>query len=342
MTNEPIVQLKNVTRTFGDVIAVDNLSLTLNAGEILVFLGQSGCGKTTTLRLIAGLEKPDHGEIRINNEQVAGGNRWIPPEHRHIGMVFQDYALFPHITIAENIAFGLKGKRKEKSRRIKDMLELVDLEGYGQRMPHELSGGQQQRVALARALAPAPDILLLDEPFSNLDTALRSQVRAEIRQILRKTQTTAIFVTHDQEEALSISDKVAVMVAGQAVQIAAPQTIYNTPVNRELAHFIGEASFIPAEARGKEAACVLGTVQLQTEIRGRVDLLIRPEMIQLTDDGIPARIIWQEYYGHSQRIGLQLEDGTRLTARASSTVPRLRGYTVKITIDRPVHAFSAL
>ena len=211
---------KNLTKLYDDVCAVEDVTLKVKPSEFLTILGPSGCGKTTTLRLLAGFESPTEGSIQIGGNVVADDRHFVPAEHRNIGMVFQDYALFPHVNVADNVGFGLRGRNKDNERQVKQMLSMVGLSEYANRMPHELSGGQQQRVALARALAPNPDILLLDEPFSNLDTALRAQVRADVRKVLRETETTAIFVTHDQEEALSLSDEVAVIFDGRLVQVA--------------------------------------------------------------------------------------------------------------------------
>jgi len=248
----PIIQLTDISKRYGDVNAVDHISLAVAQGEILVLLGPSGCGKTTTLRLIAGLERPDSGEVLLNGAVVAG-KRWVEPENRHIGLVFQDYALFPHLSVEANVNFGLRGwSRGDKSTRVNKLLDLVGLPNLGKRMPHELSGGQQQRVALARALAPKPDVILLDEPFSNLDAALRTQVRMEVRDILKETGTTAVFVTHDQEEALSLSDQVAVMFDGLIAQFGPPQQVYVHPSSPEVAAFVGEANFIPGEAHQTE------------------------------------------------------------------------------------------
>lgn len=334
-----------ISKTFDDVLAADSVDLQIQAGQFLTLLGPSGCGKTTTLRLIAGFERPDSGDIYINEQLVADKTTFLPPEKRRVGMVFQDYALFPHLNSGDNIGFGLSGSQRDKSQRISEMLELVGLDGIGKRMPYELSGGQQQRVALARALAPQPELILLDEPFSNLDTALRAQVRAEVRTILRQTGMSAVFVTHDQEEALSLSDLVAVMFDGHIAQIDSPQRLYRNPVSREVGAFVGEANFLPAEARGMAAACVLGDVPLQSARDGTVELLIRPENLLLTgeyglpDTAVNARILWREFYGHDQRVGLELADGTRLVARASASLVYQRGETVQVGVIDPVLAF---
>ncbi len=335
------LQVDNITKRFGAVEAVHEFSLHANEGEFITLLGPSGCGKTTILRLLAGFEQADTGTIRIGDTVVANKDTFLRAEKRHVGMVFQDYALFPHLNVQDNVAFGLNGSKKDKSKRAEEMLFLVGLAGYGERMPYELSGGQQQRVALARALAPQPDILLLDEPFSNLDAALRVQVRAEVRAILRKAGTTTIFVTHDQEEALSLSDKVAVIFDGELHQVGTPFELYTRPATRQVAAFVGEANFLKANAKGSVAETVLGTVRLLSPKEGEIEVLIRPDMLHLlpTDEGTPASVLWHEYYGHNQRIGLQLVDGTELIARADSQIMYKVGQSIRVSVYAPLLAF---
>lgn len=237
----PVIELKNISKTYHGTTkpALKDLSLSINQGEILTLLGPSGCGKTTTLRLIAGFERPDKGTILLNNRTIVSQNTWIPPEKRGIGMVFQDYALFPHLNVEDNIAFNLKDKSKAF-----EMLELVGLKGYNRHLPSELSGGQQQRVALARALASNPKVILLDEPFSNLDADLRIQMRLEVVQIIKETNTTAIFVTHDQKDALAISDRIAVLNNGTLEQLGTPREIYQYPHTRFVAEFVGQSNIL--------------------------------------------------------------------------------------------------
>lgn len=333
------LKVGGLVKRYGAMTAVDGISFDLNTGDILALLGASGCGKTTTLRLIAGLETPDDGEIWLGERRVSGAGDWIQPEDRRVGMVFQDYALFPHLSVSANISFGLKHYHGDKNARVADMLRVVGLVGLEKRMPHQLSGGQQQRVALARALAPQPNILLLDEPFSNLDAALRAQVRAEIRAILREANVTSIFVTHDQEEALSLADKVAVMREGRILQFGTPHEIYSYPASREVAQFVGEANFIPAQAEGMIAKSVLGELNLLKPMNGAVSLLIRPEAVQISENGVSVQVIWSEFYGHDQRIGVMLADGTRLIIRTDSYVVYPQGETILITINRPVLAY---
>lgn len=309
------IRCEGLSKRFGEVQAVTSLNLTLHSGQFLALLGPSGCGKTTTLRLLAGFETADGGEIEIAGQMVNATKLHVPPEKRSIGMVFQEYALFPHMTVAENIAYGLP-KRSDKTGRVQEVLDLIGLPDIDQRMPHELSGGQQQRVALARALAPKPALILLDEPFSNLDAGLRTQVRAEVRRILRQAQATAIFVTHDQEEALSLSDEVAVMVEGRIKQIDTPSKLYRRPATREVATFLGNANFLTGQARDGQVVCELGQLTTSSIHNGSVEVMLRPEDLSLipSEAGI-AEIIDREYFGHDQLIQLQLASGTRLQSR---------------------------
>lgn len=333
-----ILELRGVNRVFGEVVAARDVTLDVRAGQFVTLLGPSGCGKTTTLRLIAGFETPDNGTISINGRIVSGNGVDLPPEERRIGMVFQEYALFPHLSVGENIGFGVRGGKAEKAARTAAMLELVGLPGLESRMPHELSGGQQQRIALARALAPQPDIVLLDEPFSNLDAALRAQVRTEVRAILKQANTTCIFVTHDQEEAFSLSDQVAVMFDGRIVQTAPPRELYRRPASREVAAFVGESNFIDGTASGDTVDTILGRLALERTAHGAVTVLLRPEMIALAETGaVEGRVVWHEFYGHDQRIGLALNDGTTLVARADSTCAVETGARVGIRVTAPVY-----
>ena len=349
----PIITLNNISKAYGDVTAVDHVSLEVIRGEIVVLLGPSGCGKTTTLRVIAGLEQPDSGEVLLNGEVVAG-KRWVEPEKRQIGLVFQDYALFPHLTVEANVNFGLRGWSKgDKAQRVNTLLDLVGLPNLGKRMPHELSGGQQQRVALARALAPKPDVILLDEPFSNLDAALRTQVRMEVRDILKETGTSAVFVTHDQEEALSLSDQVAVMFDGKVAQFGPPQQVYVHPQTPRVAAFVGEANFLPGQATGHTAASPLGQVHLDDEAHGPVNLMIRPEWLRLSaqgksgtngaaDTATAATVTRIEFFGHDQRVHLQLDDAATIgtvIARLDSAAEFTLGDRVLVTVAGPAQPF---
>jgi iron(III) transport system ATP-binding protein len=308
-----MVRLSGVSRSYGPVRAVKDLGLAVTRGEILALLGPSGCGKTTTLRLIAGFEPPDSGTVEVGGRTVAGPGTNVPPEKRRVGMVFQDYALFPHLSVEQNVSYGLP---KGKKGRVDEVLALTHLEGLGDRMPHELSGGQQQRVALARALAPEPAVVLLDEPFSNLDASLRIRVRSEMREILRDAGATAVFVTHDQEEALSLADEIAVMMRGTLVQTAPPEKLYHRPATREVAGFVGDANFLPGTVEDGHVRCELGTIPILGDGEGEVEVMLRPEALVLR--ALPngqATVENREFYGHDQLLKLRLDSGRMLRAR---------------------------
>jgi iron(III) transport system ATP-binding protein len=333
------VRCQGLSKNFGPVCAVEGINLALPQGRFLALLGPSGCGKTTTLRLLAGFEPADSGEIEIGGRLVSGPGRHVPPEQRSVGMVFQEYALFPHLNVADNIGYGIP-KGVDKKKRITEMLELVGLADIGGRMPHELSGGQQQRIALARALAPQPTLILLDEPFSNLDAALRQSVREEVRQILRQAEATAIFVTHDQEEALSLADEVAVMIQGAILQVASPQQLYLRPARHEVAAFVGEANFLRGNADGAQATCALGSLPLVGSAQGLVELLIRPEMVLVQPDPAgPARVERVNFFGHDQLIQVSFSDGLCLQARTRPRLDLSPGTPVQVSVDGPVVAF---
>jgi iron(III) transport system ATP-binding protein len=289
-TADPVLELDGVSKRYGDEPVIDELSLSVREGEILTLLGPSGCGKTTTLRLIAGLDRPDAGTIRLNGDPVSGDGAFVAPEQRGVGVVFQEFALFPHLTAAENVAFGLKELSSEETdARVRELLDLVGLEAQADSYPDELSGGQQQRVALARSLAPEPAILLLDEPFSNLDVDLRVAMREEVRDIIKKAGVTAVSVTHDQEEAMSISDRVAVVNDGRIEQIGEPEAVFQHPESRFVAGFLGYASFIPGRVDGDVVRTDVGDVP-RTQIHGLVpeydhtdiDILVRPDDVRAT------------------------------------------------------------
>lgn len=336
---EPMVRISGVSKSYGPVKAVRDLSLELEPGRILALLGPSGCGKTTTLRLLAGFEQPESGKIEIGGRTVAGGNTFVPAEKRKVGMVFQDYALFPHLTVEQNVAYGLP-RNKRRNGRVEEVLRITHLDGLGDRMPHELSGGQQQRVALARALAPEPAVVLLDEPFSNLDATLRVRVRTEMREILKQARATAIFVTHDQEEALSLADEVAVVLDGSIMQTAAPEDLYLHPANREVAKFVGKANFIPGTAEGGRIQCVLGDIPAEGIEDGEVEVMLRPEslLLRALPDG-NATIVGREFYGHDQQIELRLDSGETLYSRLVGRQEFAAGERVSIGVWSPVVVF---
>ena len=327
-SNGIALRCSGVSKVFDDAVALHGFDLALASGTLMALLGPSGCGKTTALRVMAGFETPSAGEVWVGDRKVAGGGEWVPPEKRRIGMVFQDWALFPHLDVWHNIAFGLDGDPD----RVSDVIDMMDLNGYERRMPHELSGGQQQRVALARALAPSPEVILLDEPFSNLDATLRASVRAEVAQVLHDVKATAIFVTHDQEEALAMADEIAVMVGGRVLQVGSPHDVYGAPASMEVASLVGEANFIRAVVHANEASSALGTIAAPGVPDGDAEVLVRPEAIELVFDELgDAHIIRTEFYGHDQLVSAKLGDGSVVEARLLGPHPELR-------VDAPVRA----
>lgn len=342
--SQAAIVLRQLCKDYGKTAAVKDASMSVAPGALVAFLGPSGCGKSTTLRLIAGLERPDKGEIRINGDVVAGAGHWVEPEARRVGMIFQDYALFPHLTVQDNIGYGLRAYNKaERARRAQALMDLTALDGMAARYPHQLSGGQQQRVALARALAPQPTLLLMDEPFSNLDASLRVQMREEVRTLVKRLGTTTVLVTHDQQEAFSLADVVVVMLEGRFVQIGAPLEIYLHPVNRTVAAFVGEANFLPGVACGATAESVLGTLPLVTPYRGPVDLLIRPEAIEPTLDAQGVGCIEETVFlGHDQQLRVRLRDGSQLLVRARPHPDWVVGAPVRLNVPNPVLAYPQL
>ncbi|WP_227357447.1 ABC transporter ATP-binding protein [Haladaptatus salinisoli] len=312
-TRSPILRLHEVTKTYGEERAVRDLSVTVYEGEVLTLLGPSGCGKTTTLRLLAGLDRPTSGTIYLGESCIASDETFVPAEKRGIGLVFQDFALFPHLTIAENIGFGLHNLDTDaKERRINDLLDLINLPEFHDRMPDQLSGGQQQRVALARALAPKPTILLLDEPFSNLDVRLRIDMREEIRRILKTTGVTAISVTHDQEEALSIGDRVAVMNNGNVEQIDRPEAVFQHPQSRFIAEFLGQANFLSGRVHNMHVETGVGVIEtnrIDGHQNGAIDILVRPDdlrAIPTNEEDADGYIIHRQYSGTAFIYRIQL------------------------------------
>ncbi len=332
-----LVTLSRVSKRYSPEAApaVDRLSLTVGRGQILALLGPSGCGKTTTLRLIAGLETPDEGTVTIAGRVVADARRGlcVPPEERGVGVVFQDYALFPHLTVADNVGFGLAGRpREERRARVRTVLDLVGLTDLADRYPHELSGGQQQRVAVARALAPAPAVVLLDEPFSNLDADLRAQMRDEVEKVLRSTGTTAIFVTHDQEEAFTIADRVGVLNAGRLEQLDAPETIYHQPATPFVAEFVGAADFIPGLVTSEGIVTELGVFSnLEGHEPGdKVRVMIRPDDVTFVPAADGEAVIVRRYFRGSENLYcLALPSGHRVHSSQPSAAVHAVGTRVR-------------
>lgn len=350
----PWLVVQDLSLHYGNKAVVEGLSFSLPQGAIACLLGPSGCGKTSVLRAIAGFEPLSGGRIALDGRTLSEPARVLPPEQRRIGMVFQDYALFPHLTVAQNVGFGLKG-RPDAARRVSEMLETVGLAHAGNRYPHELSGGQQQRVALARALAPQPAVLLLDEPFSNLDVALRERLAAEVRDILKATQTTAVLVTHDQHEAFAMADVVGVLADGRLQQWDTAYSLYHQPANRRVANFVGQGAFVPATVLDAHH------MRLQLQLGGqggttwptdeplafppgtRVDVLLRPDDV-IHDDAseLKARVVHKAFKGAEFLYTLALADGTEVLSMVPSHHDHAMGEAIGIRLDMShVVAFEA-
>ncbi|NES22118.1 MAG: ABC transporter ATP-binding protein [Symploca sp. SIO3E6] len=353
MKQPAILHLEGITKQYeqANTLAVANVSLTLRQGDLLGLVGPSGCGKTTLLRIVAGFERPQSGMVELAGRPVAGPGYWVPPEQRDTGMVFQDYALFPHLNVLDNVAFGLKNRQGRNSRASvqetsKEAIALVGLAGLEKRYPHELSGGQQQRVALARALAPKPALILLDEPLSNLDVQVRLRLRQEVRAILKEIGTSAIFVTHDQEEALSISDQVGVMCSGHLEQLGTPEEIYSQPASRFVAEFVTQANFIPARRQGQFWETEVGSFEVlwsnshtQSPIEvipDAAELMLREENVILNpDDQAPIVIKDRHFLGREYRYCMQTPSGKKLHARTTLSTQLPVGKRVRLSVANP-------
>jgi iron(III) transport system ATP-binding protein len=331
------LRVSGLRKSYGPVRALDGVDLAVHSGDLVAVLGPSGCGKTTLLRCVAGFERADAGEVLVAGRPVTG----LPPERRRIAVVPQEGALFPHLSVLENVAYGL-ARPARRAGRAEQVLELVGLAGLGDRMPHQLSGGQQQRVAVARALAPRPPIVLLDEPFSALDAALRAELRRDVRAALRADGATAVLVTHDQGEALSMADQVAVMRDGRIVQYGPPGDVYGEPADAWVAGFVGEAVWLTAEVSAGRAVTALGEVPVTGAVTaGPARVLVRPEQVALDPDGVPATVVRRDFHGHDALLTLRLADGTEVAARVLDRAGRevAPGDRTGLRVTSPARAF---
>jgi iron(III) transport system ATP-binding protein len=330
------LEVRAMSRRYGTLTAVRDVSLRAGAGEILCLLGSSGCGKSTLLRLIAGLEIPDGGSISLDGVTLSGPDDFMPPERRGIGLVFQDYALFPHLSLLDNVSFGLRGERAARHAAARAALARVRLEDRAGSFPHMLSGGEQQRVALARALAPRPRLLLMDEPFSNLDRGLRESVRTETLAILREEGITAIVVTHDPEEALRIADRIVLMRAGEVEQDATPETLYRSPASLYAARFFSELIELSGTVAGGRIKTPLGSFAAQGMAEGSgASIALRPHDVRPSASGTAARLLEKIFLGPVQQLRLAV-DGLEapLLLQAHEPCIAMPGETVHLTVDR--------
>ena len=348
MKNLPALELRNVSHSFGGVDVLQDINLHVAHGSITALLGPSGGGKTTLLRIIAGLEHPQLGSVSINGTVVADGKTWVPAHERGVALVPQEGALFPHLSVAENVSFGLKKRRSpEVAARVSEMLELVGLPKSGNLRPSELSGGMQQRVALARALATRPTVVLLDEPFSALDAGLRESLRDQVVEILHAAHATAVWVTHDQDEALSTADSVAVLLHGKIAQLSDPIGVYRTPQSPEVAHFIGETVSFPGTVINTENTVEtrFGRIGLLAPHNpGPVSVLIRPEQFELVSaehsgTQVVGTVIATRYFGHDGTVEVQLPDEVIVTVRLHARLLPDVGTSVGIIVNGQVLAF---
>ena len=329
--------VKDLTKAFTATPVLTGLDLHVPSGSLTALLGPSGCGKTTLLRLIAGFDDPDAGTVTLGDRVVAGAGRSVPARRRGIGFVPQEGGLFPHLSVAANISFGLPRRSRRDGGRVRELLALVGLSPeLADRSPHQLSGGQQQRVALARALAPETSLVLLDEPFSSLDAALREETRLAVADALRTTGATAVLVTHDQAEALSMADQVAVLRGGRLVQLTDPRTLYRHPRDLDVATFVGEAVVLDADIHDGVATCALGSMPLERSCPdGRARVVLRPEQLRLsapTATGPRARVRSVDFYGHDSRVWLDLPSGVTVSARLEGTDIPAAGDDVTVTV----------
>lgn len=351
--NAPALDVTGLAKSFGGHQVLHGVDLTVAAGTITAVVGASGCGKTTLLRLVAGFESPDAGTISIVGNQVASPGRCMPAHRRDVGYVAQDGALFPHLTVGQNIAYGLRGSARSSQSRVAELLATVSLdESHARRRPHELSGGQQQRVALARALARRPALMLLDEPFSALDTGLRAVTRKAVASLLTEAGVTTLLVTHDQEEALSIADQVAVMRAGRFTKIGTPQEVYRNPEDRFTAEFLGDCVLLPCTVTGRTAECALGVLPVrQAPGDGHATLMLRPEQLAaaaisdhhdaVTGPGV-GTVLTSEFRGHDVMLTVDLGNGSGpITVRQHSVQPLEVDAKVRLTVNGSAVVFDS-
>jgi iron(III) transport system ATP-binding protein len=335
------IEVSAVSVSFGGVRAVAGASASVGRGELVAMLGPSGSGKTTLLRTIAGFEEPDAGSIRIDGREVVGPHTWVEPEHRRVGMVFQHGALFPHLSAGANVAFGATS-----AVRAGEMLRLVGLAGRASALPHELSGGERQRVALARALATDPAVVLLDEPFASLDPALRDSLRSEVVRILRAAGASALLVTHDQAEALSLADRLVVLRDGRVEQVGTPDDVYLRPRTRWVAEFVGEADVLPGRAAAGIVECELGRFEAPRVAEGEVDVVVRPEHVELGPPATPnghleAVVLDHRSFGHDHLTVVRLPSGQVLRSRRLGFARLAPGATVRVDVGPQVSVLPA-
>ena len=342
-----LLHLETISKRYGPVAALDGVSLSVEPGSRTAVVGPSGSGKSTLLRIIAGFEFPDRGIVRFDGKQLAEGPAGVPAHKRGIGIVSQDGALFPHLSVADNIAFGFERGAPDRTRRIAELLDMVELDGaMATRRPHQLSGGQQQRVALARALGRRPQLMLLDEPFSALDTGLRETMRKAVVRVLQTAGITAILVTHDQTEALSFADQVAVLREGRLVQAGSPQTLYQHPRDRETARFLGDAVLLPATVTNGFADCALGRVPVESGHAGKAEIMLRPEQISIVVDSATPQegghVVDVQFGGAVCTVAVALPDITLppiLIKTSSIALPAL-GTRVQLSVAGKAHVFA--
>ncbi len=335
----PGLEIAGVVKSFGSTRVLRGVDLTVTHGDLLAVLGPSGCGKTTLLRAIAGFVSIDRGAIRVDGRTVTDQHTWVPPERRRIGIVPQEGAVFPHLRVRQNVAFGIRN-RADREAQVRRWLDLVGLSELADARPHELSGGQQQRVALARALAAEPAVVLLDEPFAALDAGLRVAVRAEIAAVLRETMSTAVLVTHDQQEALSTADRVAVMLDGQVAHLGTPAEVYATPATLDVARFVGETNVLDGHVLDGVATSSLGRHSLANRApAGAAHLVARPEQVALDESGTTAVVTSVTFTGPDTVVDVRTLDGIALTARVPGATALRPGDPVSAVVQGPVLAY---